>query len=375
MSKVSSKEFTVALLIEDIEEAKKLSDGLRDLGIFAHYYQDLDDMWVSINTHTPDLSIVDVKKMSQGTLLLKQHPKVQSEELKLAFYYSENTKVLLNSTYELDHYGHVRAELNLISQLKSILKRRNRELKLEHEVSNVTERLEKLKVYAKNTNNKIDTVTRHLEQYSSVEKKISSFGTTNSVEEYTQRLVSFFTSWDECISFGIYKLSSTSQKLISPKHRTHKFKVLPDLWLSTISSDGIADYAQEMAYDVAYGVMDKDIIANRVFGTHSNPDLLIIGQYNNQKLKGFNWSLLEQKLNSEYRKSIGKELLRSNLNETHSGNLAHTLQAADDIQFLNTVSDHKFLMLNFNNLLELIKNRSIMKLIQNALCSLKNKNI
>ncbi len=63
MSKVSSKEFTVALLIEDIEEAKKLSDGLRDLGIFAHYYQDLDDMWVSINTHTPDLSIVDVKKI------------------------------------------------------------------------------------------------------------------------------------------------------------------------------------------------------------------------------------------------------------------------------------------------------------------------
>ena len=97
-----ASDFQIAILIEDIVEAKSISDGLREIGIFAHYYQHLDDLWVSLNTYTPDLCIVDVKMMSQGTLLFKQHPKVKNNSLKYAFYYKDSTKVLLISTVCLD---------------------------------------------------------------------------------------------------------------------------------------------------------------------------------------------------------------------------------------------------------------------------------
>ena len=85
-----NKEFQIALLMEDVVEAKAISDSLREIGIFAHYYSDLDELWVSLNTYTPDLCIVDVKKMSQGTLLFKNHSKVKSNTLKYCFYYTYN---------------------------------------------------------------------------------------------------------------------------------------------------------------------------------------------------------------------------------------------------------------------------------------------
>ena len=132
--KSARKEFQVALLIDGVAEAKSISDGLRELGIFAHYYQDLDELWVALNTHTPDMCIIDVKRMSQGTLLFRNHPKVKNNSLKFAFYYKNTTEALLKSTSGMNHYGLIRAELNLVNQLKSVLLRRNEELKLVQEV-------------------------------------------------------------------------------------------------------------------------------------------------------------------------------------------------------------------------------------------------
>ena len=72
------KQFEVALLMDDISEAKEVSDTLRDLGIYAHFYDNLDDYWVAASTESPDLTIVDIKKMSSGKILFKNHPKVDS---------------------------------------------------------------------------------------------------------------------------------------------------------------------------------------------------------------------------------------------------------------------------------------------------------
>ena len=33
------------------------------MGIYAHFYSELDEYWVDANTQTPDLTIIDVKKV------------------------------------------------------------------------------------------------------------------------------------------------------------------------------------------------------------------------------------------------------------------------------------------------------------------------
>jgi hypothetical protein len=350
----ANKEFSIALLIEDIKEAKELSDSLREIGIFAHYYEDLDDLWVSINTHTPDLCIVDVKKMSQGTLLFKQHPKVQNKALKYAFYFKEATQLLLNSTHGLDHYGLIRGELNLVDQMRSILRRRNQELRLTDEVNTLTKRLDKLRQHGKRLSLTGESSQATLNQYGKLENLIAKFGRVDSVDEFSKRLVSFFNEWDDCYQFGIYQLNSTKQKLVAPKARAEKYKILPDLWLSSECTEGIKDYAQEMAYEVAYGLMDENILASRIFGIEENPDLLIIGQYNKAELKKFNWDLLEGKLNSEYRRVLAKENMQQDKKSSIIP-IFETLQTMDDVQFYKSEIQHKYVTLDFSRLIDFIK--------------------
>lgn len=346
-----ASDFQIAILIEDIVEAKSISDGLREIGIFAHYYQHLDDLWVSLNTYTPDLCIVDVKMMSQGTLLFKQHPKVKGNTLKYAFYYKESTKVLLNSTHGLNHYGLVRAEVNIVDQLKSILRRRNEELKLQEQTEFMEKRVERLKLRGQRLT-EAQEKNHHLRtQHDNVKKLIKNFGTVKTPSEFLNRVIHFFNEWDDCLNFGVYHLNSTNQKLIAPKAQRLKYKILPDLWLSSENDNGISNYAGEMAYDVCYGLISDDIMALRIFGTERNPDVLVMGEFDQDKLKDFEWELLENKLNSEYRKSL-INFYRNDQRSTHQEDIFETFQLMDDIQYYQVETDYKFALVDFSNLMQ-----------------------
>ena len=348
-----SANFQIAILIEDIVEAKAISDGLREMGIFAHYYQQLDELWVSLNTYTPDLCIVDVKMMSQGTLLFKQHPKVKSNELKYSFYYKDSTKVLLNSTHGLNHYGLLRAEVDIVDQLRSVLRRRNEELKLLEQNQIMEKRVDRLKLRGLRLTEAQEKNHLVQSQHHQVKKLIAAFGSTKTPNEFLNRVIHFFNEWEDCEAFGIYHLNSTNQKMIAPKARKKKYKVLPDLWLSSENDHGISNYACEMAYDVCYGLISDDIMSLRVFGTEMNPDVLIIGQFNQKNLKFFEWDLLENKLNSEYRKSL-INFYREEQKSSHQQDIFETFQLMDDIQYYQAETDYKFVLVDFSKLMSAV---------------------
>ncbi|MBD65742.1 MAG: hypothetical protein CME62_11080 [Halobacteriovoraceae bacterium] len=345
----SSTGFQIALLIEDIVEAKNISDGLREIGIFAHFYQSLDELWVSLNTYTPDLCIIDVKLMSQGTLLFKNHPKVQEDELKYAFYYKDSTKLLLNSTHGLNHYGLLRAEVDIVDQLKSILRRRNEELRLSQQNETMMRRVERLKMRGQRLSEAQEESHKLRSQHQRVKKLINQFGTVNSANEYLNRLITFFDAWEECESFGVYHLNSTGQKLIAPKAKKAKYKILPDLWLTSENENGIASYAQEMAFDVSYGLISDRLLTLKIYGTEENPDVIVVGHFREDQLENFEWDLLENKLNSEYRKAL-INFYRSESDKSSQQNIFDTFQIMDDIQYHQAKTDHKYVVVSFSKL-------------------------
>ena len=73
---------SVALLLSDIAEVKEISSVFRKLDIVPHYYDDLASFWTGTLEKMPALCIVDVKNMSDGKLVLRDHPLVQAEDLK-----------------------------------------------------------------------------------------------------------------------------------------------------------------------------------------------------------------------------------------------------------------------------------------------------
>ena len=71
---------SVALLMEDKAQAKEVSDMFKSMGVMPEYYDSLRDFWPGILTSQPSLCIVDVKLMSDGELVYKNHPLVQSKK-------------------------------------------------------------------------------------------------------------------------------------------------------------------------------------------------------------------------------------------------------------------------------------------------------
>lgn len=348
MSAVSA-DFQVAILMNDIVEAKRVSDELREIGIFAHYYNSLDELWLELNTTTPDLCIVDVKLMSQGTLLFKSHPKVKSDELKYCFYYKESTKILLNSTFGLKHYGLIRSEVSLSDQLKSVLRRRNDELRLKAKTEELATRLERLKVRSKRLSETHQLDSQKQRQHGQVLNLIKNFGIVKSPNDFMDRVISMLSGWEACHKFGIYHLNKTGQKLVSPKIKKEKYKIFPDLWLATECDDGIDDYARAMAFDVTFGLIDGDIKSLAVRGNKSNPDILILAEFNKKELENFEWKLLEMKLDSEYRSSL-IQFYKQESKQNFEESIYATFARMDDIQYHQVEAEHKFVLVDFSRL-------------------------
>jgi hypothetical protein len=350
-----AKKFQIALLIEDISEAKIISDGLREIGVYAHYYQDLDDLWVSLNTYTPDLCIVDVKKMSQKNLLFKQHPKVKNNSLKFSFYYKKSTQMLLNSTHGMAHYGLIRAELNINDQLKAIVKRRCDELDLVEQNKTLKLRIERLKSRSNSLTKNIEQSQETLAGFESVVSLMNDFGQVSDIDSFKSRMAHILSQWKACDTFGFYQLNSTGQKLVSPQARGTKFNTLPDLWLSQNSDAGIKKYALEMAFDVAYGVLGDELTVVKVHGKNDEPEMVIFLQMN-QSISQVSLQYLEEKLSSSYRK-----VLLQNTNEKNRENaqdIFSVLHTLDEQQFFKAQVDKRFVLVDFSELINLVKQRN-----------------
>ena len=82
-----TEERQVALLISDMETARTISGVFRKLGVVPYVYTSLTEFWKGIIDDQPDFSIADVRLISDGTLLLKDHPLVKSKKIQMSFYW------------------------------------------------------------------------------------------------------------------------------------------------------------------------------------------------------------------------------------------------------------------------------------------------
>lgn len=351
-----TKQFQVALLMDDISEAKVISDTLRELGIYAHFYEDLDEYWVSANSDTPDLTIIDVKKMSSGTMLFKNHPKVKGNALCYAFYYKDDTKVLLSSTYGMNHYGYIRKEVNLTGQIQSILRRRNEELHLIEQNIQLASRVDRLQKRSQRIINDAQISYNFENQYQHMMNLADRVGNARSKDDFIKNLASIFSEWNACASYGIYHLTVNGQKLVSPKFIRPKYNQLPQLWLSKPCTKGIEEYAIEMAEEVAFDSIEKMVRVVKVSGAYDSPELIVMAKFDEDKLQDFQWSLFEDRLSSAYRKQLLAAQATS-AQSNHEIDVWEAFSYLDDIHFHQARSSHKLFMVDFSTLLNAIKEK------------------
>tara|TARA_B100001971_G_scaffold215182_1_gene259169 strand:- start:115043 stop:116488 length:1446 start_codon:yes stop_codon:yes gene_type:complete len=352
----NQEQFQVALLFDSLKEAKPVSDALRDIGVYAHLYTELDEFWVHINTQTPDLALVDVKKMSQGTLLLKNHPKAQSGDLSFAFYYSEETKFLTQSTFQFKHYGFIKKELELRGQVQSILKRFNEVLHAKDEVETLKERVQRLQLRSQRLVEDNEIAFNFNHQLEKLNQLVDRVGRFSSEKEYISQLITVFSEWDDVSEFGVYTLGQSGQKLVSPKAIRNKYNELPDLWLTRASEKGIDQFSQEMAHEVAFDLFNQNLRVVNIKARSEYPEIMILCQFNEDNLHQFNWDLLEERLSFRYMSFLMRTQSEESVTDTRT-EVWNVLNYLDDIHFHQTQAKHKCVEIDLTNLVNVIKEK------------------
>lgn len=293
-------QLSVALLMEDMQEAKELSRVFKKMEIHPYVYTDLRSFWQGTLERLPSLSIVDVKLSSQSGLFLKDHPYLKTEQMPLAFYLSEQNKPLLHSVYEIFHLGVIRKGESYLGQVKSTLKRLNKMISLEETTQSESFKTKKFD----------QQISRLIEQNESLKEKSYYHRLLNSycqrfemrdAEDFFSACAQSLQSFKEVQEFAFLELSSNKQKLISPELNESKYRKIPALWLGQTCADGIELFAQNMASQVGVDLMGGELMSLSIKGAKENPEaMLFIRVEETQMLNFFEWDALERFLSGLY---------------------------------------------------------------------------
>ena len=370
-----SNELNVAILLEDIAEAKTLSQCFRKLGIIPHYYESLKDYWLKTANKTvaelPDFNIIDVKMMSEGDLVLEDHPHIKSKDLIFAFYYNDMTQPLLGSTYDIFNYGFIRKANDYEGQLKLILERVNRfhvlskgNIQLKKQVQDLQRKSAKL----------IGTVHDHKEKndyHDQIINLVEELETQLPKKTFQQALSHVLDSWELANNFSMYEIAPNHKRLVSEPAMGMKYKALPSLWLGQIAETGIERYAEDMANQVAVDILGNNMATLRIAGAKRGADILLYLKVREEVIMTFNWGLLSRLISGVYRRNLlhkqnEKESLKASRADKMELNAYELLTSLEDeFRTPNNLETraltHQLAAVTFADLLGTIKDRPHMK--------------
>ena len=299
---LQGKDLSVAILMDDLAGAKEIATALRSSGIMAHHYKTLEDFWGAVNLHIPDLAIVDVTKLSQGNIQFRFHPKVVDLRLNYAFYSKDSTKILLQSTFGLKPVGYIHHDASLNFQIAALVQQRVEDMRREIMIKELEGRLQRVQ----NRSQRLISERTSAEEFRSHFDFIKAF--SQEIEEEASRLdfshclISKLDKWDAVEAFGLFELNQNGQKLISPEISRTKYTAFPSLWLGQANMDGIEEFAQSMATQVAQDLFENDPVMVKISGGSKRPDMLLFICTKQESMLDFPWEAFETMLSSSLRR-------------------------------------------------------------------------
>lgn len=295
-------ELSVAILMDDLQSARDIASALRPHDILAHHYQSLDEFWVASSMQTPDLVIVDVTKMSQGAIQFKSHPKVADKSLSYAFFSKDSTKILLQSTFGLNPVGYLHNDASLNAQIMSLVMRRASEMKMAKEKAELENRIQRIQARSQRLISERSDAEEFRAHFDFVKNMCTEIENESQRQDFTHSLMAKLEMWEAIDGYGIYELNQNGQKLISPEISKKKYHPFPSLWLGQVNEQGIENFAQEMATQVANDLFELEPVMVKIHAGTTNPDLLLFISFREERMMNFPWEVLEAMVSSSYRK-------------------------------------------------------------------------
>lgn len=295
-------ELSVAILMDDLACAKDIASALRQNNILAHHYQSLDEYWVASSIQAPDLTIVDVTKMSQGNIQFKTHPRVQDKTLSYAFFSKDSTKILLQSTFGLNPIGYIHNDASLNNQVISLVARIKSDIYQIKTKAELESRLQRLQARSQRLISDRSNAEEFRAHFDFIRNFCTEIEDQATRQDFTISLIAKLDKWEAIDSFGLYELNQNGQRLISPEISKNRFLPFPALWLGQTNALGIESFAQEMATQVANDLFEIEPVILKIHAGNANPDLLLFISFKEERMMNFPWDVFEYNLSSSLRR-------------------------------------------------------------------------
>lgn len=350
------KKITVALVMEDRAVAHRLALELKQLNILSYYYETLREFWRESLKELPDLAIVDVKKMSEGEMILKNHPRLNDQKLSLAFYHNDLSKFLLSSTFGVHNYGVINGEFNLSGQLKSVLARLNNEADFKGQTLDYEKTVERLR-------NRTARLISDISEFKSREDfQKEMMDLVNDIQfkmknsSFMESAISAFSNWNRVANFGCYELNASAQKLTAPVYKRNKYHELPSLWLGQWCKDGITENAQNMSVQVAIDQFGLDVVTLKITGDKKQPSLLFYFETDKNTRDSMPWDLFSKLLSGIFASELLSKAPANDVKKTDAFISSWTLMNEIDEHHYNLkAAKIRLVNLSFSHLVEAIK--------------------
>lgn len=245
----------VYILMEDVGHAQQISSACRELGFIAYYFQHLQEIWKSLAQEEPLLLIVDVKLMSDGELLLKDHQCFSSStmaesniesntgpntELRtrvyrrpaVAFFYSDATEPLLISTNQFIHQGLIKRNNfyeNYQRSLQIILGRVRVNFDLTQKITKLEIALGEIKSQNLELKKELLVLREEKKNEMTIPRLLSLKGNNVIKKDYAKKEEDFLTTladvlncWPGIKSFSLLILDREQNVLYSPHNRFYE---------------------------------------------------------------------------------------------------------------------------------------------------------
>lgn len=349
-------DLSVAVLMEDLSHAKDISMALRDKGIFAHLYHTLEDFWVACKLQVPDLLIIDVTKMSQGSVQFRNHPRVVDQSLRYAFFSKDATKILLQSTLGLSPVGFLHGDASLGSQVHVLVASTLNEISRQKEIHELKSKNERLNARTQRLLSERSAAEEFRADFEFIRSTCQSLEEESRRTDFTSALMSRLEHWDAIEGYGIYELNQSGQKLISPETSRKKYHPFPSLWLGQANTAGVEEFAQEMALQVANDLFDIAPVMIKIHAANNLPELLLFVSFSEARMINFPWDVFESSLNASLRRA---KLYRELPHYTSQFlPMWEALDNLDKLQKSGVDGDLRIIALSFIPLTDVAKKRS-----------------
>ncbi len=358
------KNTKVAIVIEDLIVAKEMAQILKkNHGLTSFYHNSLSMFWRETLTNgLPSFAIIDVKRMSEGDLVLKNHPRVKDQTLQLAFYHTEATKILANSIASFTNLGVVSETMDLTNQLKNIVTRLESETELKDQNVVNEEAILRLKNRTARLVSDISEFKNREERTKEAMELVEQLENRMQKAPFMDALLNTMNQWERTINFGLYELNGTAQKLVAPVKKMAKYNELPSLWLGSLAKEGITENARNMSMQVAIDQLGLDVMTVKIQGAKKCPDMLMYVNVEKGVRDEFNWEVFSKLLSGVYARSLAQVQVKENQVKTES-NLSswELMHIIDEHHYNLKAAEIRLVNLSFKNLVDGIKSKSKMR--------------